>query len=182
MIEMLPHLNATLNAVATVLLVVGLLLIKRGDERLHKATMVSAFAVSAVFLVCYLIHKAFKGTTEFPREAYPTAAYGYYALLISHFTLAMAVPVLAIWAIVLGFKDRREQHRKIAKWAFPIWLYVSVTGVLVYFMLYWWFPPVAEAPEPAVSAVIERAAEPSVAGASSGLRVNQGNVTRGDAA
>ncbi|MEZ6107835.1 MAG: DUF420 domain-containing protein [Pirellulaceae bacterium] len=64
MIEMLPHLNATLNAVATVLLVVGLLLIKRGDERLHKATMVSAFAVSAVFLVCYLIHKAFKGTTE----------------------------------------------------------------------------------------------------------------------
>lgn len=154
MIEMLPHINAGLNSLATVLLVAGFLLIKRRDERLHKSVMITAFFVSVVFLVGYLVHKAFKGTTEFPRELYPDAAYFYYVLLISHFTLAMSVPFLAIWAIYLGLKDRRESHRKVAKWAFPIWLYVSVTGVLVYFMLYWWFPPAVKV-EPAGQASIE---------------------------
>lgn len=155
MIEMLPHVNAGLNSLATVLLVVGLILIKRGDIRTHKAVMLSAFVVSIVFLVCYLIHKGVKGTTAFPRDLYPNVAYAYYVLLISHFTLAMAVPFLAIWSIVLGLKDNREKHRKVAKWAFPIWLYVSITGVLVYFMLYWWFPPITRA-EATGSITVER--------------------------
>ncbi len=143
MIDRLPHVNASLNGVATLLLIVGLLTIKSGRESLHRNAMLSAFGVSAIFLVSYLTYHAVAGSKHFPRETYPTAAWFYFPLLVSHVILAMGVPVLAIWAIRLGLKGERAAHRKVAKWAFPIWLYVSVTGVLVYLMLYWWFPATA---------------------------------------
>jgi len=141
MIDWLPHVNATLNSIATALLVIGWITIKSRHEKLHRNAMLAAFTVSAIFLVSYLTYHYQAGSKAFPRELYPTAAYFYYPLLASHVILAMGVPVLAIWAIVLGLKDRRAGHRRVVKFAFPIWLYVSVTGVLVYLMLYWWFPP-----------------------------------------
>lgn len=139
--SILPHVNASLNGLATLLLVVGWLMIRGGRETAHKTCMLSCFIVSIVFLACYLTYHYQVGHTEFDREAWPNAAIVYYILLATHVPLAMTVPVLAAITIYLGWKDRRQRHRKIARWTFPIWLYVSVTGVLVYLMLYWWYPP-----------------------------------------
>lgn len=136
----LPHVNAILNSLATVLLIVGWVLIKRRQEQAHKWTMLSCFGVSCVFLVSYLTRIVFAGTHVFPREAYPTAAQVYYPLLASHILLAMAVPFLAIATIYFGLTDQRQRHIRLARWTFPIWLYVSVTGVIVYLMLYQLFP------------------------------------------
>lgn len=141
--SMLPHLNAGLNATATLLLVVGWLLVKRGQVTAHRNAMISCFAVSVVFLISYLTYHYQHGDTKFPRDEYPTMAWVYYPLLASHVILAMSVPVLAIVTISLGLLDKRTQHRRWARITFPIWLYVSITGVLVYFILYWWCPPPA---------------------------------------
>jgi putative membrane protein len=141
--DIFPHLNASLNALAGILLVVGYLLIKARREQQHKVVMLSAFATSCVFLACYLTyHFAVKpgGHTKFSLEYGNAVRYAYYVILLTHVVLAAAVPFLAIWTIYLGYKDRRPAHRKWAKITFPIWLYVSVTGVLVYLMLYQWFP------------------------------------------
>ncbi len=138
----LPHLNASLNLVATILLLTGIVLIKRKKETAHKWTMISCFAVSCVFLVSYVTHKLNFANTPFPRETYPTAAIFYYIILITHVILAALVPFLAITTIVLGLRDKRTTHKKFAKITFPVWLYVSITGVLVYLMIYWWFPAV----------------------------------------
>lgn len=138
-----PHVNASLNGLAGVLLLVGFCLIKARREQAHKVVMLSAFATSCVFLACYLTyHLAFKpgGHTRFSSEYGDGIRYAYYGMLLSHVLLAAAVPFLAIWTIYLGYQDRRSAHRKWAKITFPIWLYVSVTGVLVYLMLYQWFP------------------------------------------
>lgn len=142
--SVLPHVNASLNALATVLLVAGLVAIKRRHEQLHKYLMLGCFGVSIVFLGCYLTYHYGYGHTVFDRNSYPWAAWVYYLLLATHIPLAMLVPVLALITIYYGLRDQREKHRRIAKWTFPIWLYVSVTGVLVYFMIYRWFPPVLE--------------------------------------
>jgi putative membrane protein len=137
-VEQLPAVNATLNALAGVLLVIGWVLIKSRRERAHKITMLSAFAVSAVFLACYLVyhfqvrHVPFEG----PDSVRPV----YYAILISHVVLAATVPFLAGTTIYLGLADRRQKHRRLARWTLPIWLYVSVTGVIVYAMLYQIYP------------------------------------------
>ncbi len=153
-VEQLPAVNATLNAIAAVLLIVGWLLIKSGRERAHKNTMLSAFAVSIAFLACYLVYHFQVGSVKFTgpspvREAYLT-------LLASHVILAAAVPVLAVITIYLGLRDRRQKHRKVARWTFPIWLYVSVTGVVIYVMLYHLYPGPAEGsiikPSPAAAA------------------------------
>lgn len=140
MVDWLPHINATLNGIATLLLILGLVTIKKKNESLHKKAMLGGFAVSGVFLTCYLIYHGMVGSKLFPVEQYPMGAYIYYPILLSHVVLAVAVPFLAISAIYYGLKDRREKHRKVVKWAFPIWLYVSVTGVVVYALLYWVFP------------------------------------------
>ncbi len=134
----LPHVNASLNALATVLLVVGFLLIKRRQEQAHKWVMLACFGVSAVFLASYLTYhfNIVGGSKKFPSSEYPAAAYVYYPILISHILLAVTVPFLAIGTIYLGLADKRQGHRRLAKWTFPIWLYVSVTGVIVYLMLY----------------------------------------------
>lgn len=139
--SILPHINAALNTTATLLLVVGWILIKRGQVTAHRNAMLSCFAVSVVFLISYLVYHYQHGDTKFPRAEYPVMAWVYYPLLISHVLLATLVPVLAIVTIVLGLRDRRETHRRWAKVTFPIWLYVSVTGVLVYLILYWFCPP-----------------------------------------
>jgi len=125
------------------LLVIGYVQIKRRQEAAHKWTMLACFGVSAVFLACYLTYhfNIPGGSKRFP--SYPPALvrYGYYALLLSHVLLAAAVPFLAVITIWLGLANRRVAHRKIAWWTFPIWLYVSITGVLVYLLLYQLYPP-----------------------------------------
>ncbi len=135
-IPYLPHVNASLNALATVLLVIGFVLIKRRHEQAHKWVMLACFGVSAVFLASYLTYHFNIVSKKFPSSEYPAAAYVYYPILISHILLAITVPFLAIGTIYLGLSDKRKGHRRLAKWTFPIWLYVSVTGVIVYLMLY----------------------------------------------
>lgn len=145
----LPHWNASLNALATLLLIAGLASIKSKREGLHKWTMISAFATSTVFLVSYLFyHVVVKEGISTPFPSYPPdwVRYTYYAILLSHILLAMAVPVLAIWSIVLGLRDRRAAHRRLSWFTLPIWLYVSVTGVVVYAMLYHAYPPSEASP------------------------------------
>lgn len=141
----LPHATATLNACATVLLVIGLIHIRRGRARQHRNMMLSALGVSAVFLLLYLLHKvALHEVTgsfnkRFPTdpEVVPTAArYTYYGILGTHLLLAMTVPYLALRAVYLAIKGRIVAHKKLVKIAYPVWMYVSVTGVLVYAMLY----------------------------------------------
>ena len=134
----LPAINALLNATATVLLIVGLALIKRGHEAAHRRVMLSAFGVSVVFLVCYLVYHYYVGSVKFTGVGAVRTVY--FAILISHIVLAVAVPPLALWTIWLGYQDRRRAHHRVARWTFPIWLYVSVTGVVIYLMLYHLYP------------------------------------------
>lgn len=143
--DYLPHVTAALNATATVLLVMGLIRIRQGKPKLHKKMMLSALAVSALFLLFYLFHKValYQATGE-PNKRFPTdpaiaplaARYTYYGILGTHLVLAMAVPFLAIRAVYLAMKGRIVAHKKLVRFAYPIWMYVSVTGVLVYLMLY----------------------------------------------
>lgn len=138
-----PHLNAGLNSLAALLLVIGVALIKRKNESAHKAVMLSCFGVSVVFLCSYLYYHlvVMEGISKrFPKTEFPVAYWFYLPILGTHTVLAALVPFLAMATIYLGFKDKRQAHRKLAKWTFPIWLYVSVTGVVVYLMLYWLFP------------------------------------------
>ncbi len=141
LVPILPHVNASLNALATCLLVLGYILIKQGREQAHKWTMLSCFGVSALFLASYLVYHGFAGSKKFPTDVAAVARYTYYFILLTHVVLAAAVPFLAVITIYLGLRDRRETHRRIARWTFPIWLYVSITGVLVYLMLYWIYAP-----------------------------------------
>ena len=140
-VEYLPTVNASLNAAATMLLLAGLAFIKRRRELAHKRAMLSAFAVSMLFLVCYLAYHALK--TWHTKFAGPDPIRTlYHLMLASHIVLAASVPVLASTTIYLGLADRRAAHRRWANWTFPIWLYVSVTGVLIYLMLYHLYPAV----------------------------------------
>ncbi|MCR9291194.1 MAG: DUF420 domain-containing protein [bacterium] len=146
MIEWLPHVNVTLNSLATVLLIAGFVLIKRKQEKAHRAVMLAALAVSALFLASYLTYhfNIEGGSKKFPTDTSiaPLAArYFYYGLLLTHVVLAMAVPFLALGSVYLGMTDRRAAHKRLSKWTWPIWLYVSVTGVLVYLMLYQLYLP-----------------------------------------
>lgn len=137
-LSFLPAVNASLNGLAAVLLVTGFVLIKQKRIAAHRACMMSAFAASSLFLVFYLTHYVWRArATGTAHTVYhgPVPAF-YYGMLITHILLAMAVPVLAIWLIRLGLARRDALHRRVARFALPIWLYVSVTGVLIYFMLY----------------------------------------------
>ena len=139
-LSFLPPVNASLNAVAAVLLVTGRRFIRLGQIDAHRRTMLAAFCVSTVFLALYVAHKVsrdFQNTT-FGAEGAAKAAY--LALLASHVVLAMSVPVMAIALIRFGLKGEIARHRKLARWAWPIWMYVSLTGVLIYFLLYHWNP------------------------------------------
>ena len=147
LVESLALTNALLNSLATVLLVVGYVLIKRRQEVAHKWAMLSCFGVSVVFLISYLTRVALGGVHRFPEELYPTAYKVYVPLLATHVVLAAAVPFLAIATIYFGLTDQRQRHLRLARWTFPIWLYVSVTGVVVYLMLYQLFPAAAIEPK-----------------------------------
>lgn len=133
--RILADVDATLNALAFVLIVAGLIAIKRGNVALHKKLMLSAVAVSALFLTCYLVYHASAEPVHFTGEGAIVPVY--YALLISHVVLAAVQVPLILRTVYLGLKDRRAEHEKWAKVTTPIWLYVSVTGVVVYWMLYW---------------------------------------------
>jgi uncharacterized membrane protein YozB (DUF420 family) len=135
----LPAINASLNATATVLLILGYILIKRRQERAHIYTMLTAFGVSVVFLICYLVYHYQVGSVKFEG---PQPVRGIYlTILLTHIVLAATVPFLAGITIYLGYANRRRAHVRIAKWTFPIWLYVSITGVVIYVMLYHIYPP-----------------------------------------
>ncbi|HLX12559.1 MAG TPA: DUF420 domain-containing protein [Bacteroidota bacterium] len=130
----LPTLNAFLNATCGVLLFIGHRYMKHGDMKKHKSVMIGAFSVSVVFLISYLTYHYSHGTTHFPRTGF--IRYLYFTILTSHTILAATVVPLAIITLNRGLKNRVALHRKIAKWTYPIWMYVSVTGVIVYLMLY----------------------------------------------
>lgn len=126
--------NAVLNGIATLLLVAGWIAIARGNWKAHRACMIAAFAVSAVFLACYLTYHWLVGHVPFRGQGPIRAVY--FSILISHILLAVAVPVLAIAMFVLAWRGRWAAHRRLGRVTLPIWLYVSVTGVVIYLMLY----------------------------------------------
>lgn len=132
----LPAVNASLNAVATVLLVRGRRLAKRREVDRHRRTMLAAFCVSTLFLALYVAHKVSRDFQNTTFHAEGAAKAAYLALLASHVVLAATVPFLAITLIVLGLRGRLAAHRRLARVAWPIWMYVSVTGVVIYLLLY----------------------------------------------
>ena len=133
-IHTLPAINATLNAISGVLLVIGYALMRAKRIELHRRVMIAAFVTSSLFLICYLTYHAQVGSVRFTREGFVRPLY--FTILITHVTLAAAVLPMAIVTLTRGLKGRYPRHRAIARWTFPIWLYVSVTGVLVYVLLY----------------------------------------------
>ena len=130
----LPAVNATLNATAAVLLVWGYILIRRRSIAAHRTVMLTAFATSSVFLGCYLVYHFNVGSVPFQGTGAIRTVY--FSILITHTVLAATVPPLAIITLSRGLRGRFDPHRKIARWTLPVWLYVSVTGVVVYWMLY----------------------------------------------
>jgi uncharacterized membrane protein YozB (DUF420 family) len=134
----LPAINAILNGIAAILLVRGYFLIRAGRRTQHKNTMIAAFCLSVVFLVSYLVYHANSGIVYYQQTGF--IRYVYFTILYTHTPLAAAVPVLAIITLRRALKAQKTgefaRHRRIARWTLPIWLYVSVTGVVVYLMLY----------------------------------------------
>lgn len=130
----LPALNATLNATATVLLIAGYRLIRAGKREAHRKAMLAAFAMSVLFLLSYLIYHAQAGSVPFQKQGFIRTVY--FFVLITHVVLAALVPFLAGITLWRAWKGQFDRHRRIARWTFPIWLYVSITGVVVYWMLY----------------------------------------------
>ena len=129
-----PALNASLNGASAVLMVTGRSLIRRQRVQLHRACMIAAVVTSTLFLACYLYYHAHVGSVHFPGQGWVRPVY--FTLLISHTLLAATVPVLVVLSLTFALRRRFERHRRVARWTYPIWLYVSVTGVLVYVMLY----------------------------------------------
>ncbi len=136
----LPALNAGLNATATILLLAGFVFIKNEQKLAHRNCMVAAFVVSCVFLTTYVLHKILVHGVHTPFGGEGGVKVFYYGMLISHVILAMVIVPLILVTMTHAVRGRHERHRVWARWTFPLWMYVSVTGVLVYFMLYQWFP------------------------------------------
>ena len=130
----LPALNATLNGTAAVLLILAYILIRRRRIAAHRAVMITAFCVSCAFLISYLVYHAHIGSKHYEGTGWLRPLY--YSILLTHTTLALTVPVLAIITLRRGLIKDYRRHRAIARWTLPIWLYVSITGVVVYVMLY----------------------------------------------
>ena len=130
----LPALNATLNATCAILLVIGWVLIKRGRIRQHRAVMIAAVSVSALFLVSYLVYHAQVGSVRFTRTGPIRTVY--FTVLLTHTVLAAAIVPMVLVTLWRGLAGKYDPHRRIARWTMPIWLYVSITGVIVYLMLY----------------------------------------------
>ncbi|HET9263272.1 MAG TPA: DUF420 domain-containing protein [Vicinamibacterales bacterium] len=130
----LPAVNATLNAIAAILLVIGYRLIRLGRREQHRRVMLAAFATSALFLVSYVVYHANAGSRPFAGQGAIRVVY--FTILISHVVLAAAILPMALVTLNYALRERFERHVPIARWTLPVWLYVSVTGVVVYLMLY----------------------------------------------
>jgi uncharacterized membrane protein YozB (DUF420 family) len=130
----LPAVNATLNAISGILLLIAYAHIRARRIQQHRRFMIAAFVTSSLFLVCYLVYHAQVGSVPFTRQGLVRPLY--FTILITHVTLAATVVPLALVTLSRGLKARYPEHRRIARWTFPVWLYVSVTGVLVYVLLY----------------------------------------------
>jgi len=136
----IPAINATLNAVSTGLLTAGFLFIRAGHKQAHRNCMMAAFLTSSVFLVGYVTHKILIKGVHTPFGGAGFIRVVYYGMLISHVLLAMTIVPLVLTTIARARRGDFVAHRSIARWTWPIWMYVSVTGVLVYFFLYRWWP------------------------------------------
>jgi uncharacterized membrane protein YozB (DUF420 family) len=132
-----PVIDASLNGASTVLLLTGRWFISRRRIAAHRAFMLSAFVTSTLFLISYLYYHAHVGSVHFQGTGWSRPVY--FTVLISHVVLAVVIVPLVIITLGRALRERFDKHRAIARWTFPLWLYVSVTGVLVYFMLYHWF-------------------------------------------
>jgi putative membrane protein len=130
----LPALNAALNGTAATLLVIGYRLIRRGRVNEHRRVMLAAFTASTLFLISYLIYHANVGSRPFPHQG--AIRIVYFTILITHVVLAAAILPMALVTLTRALRERFDRHRRIARWTLPLWLYVSVTGVIVYLMLY----------------------------------------------
>jgi uncharacterized membrane protein YozB (DUF420 family) len=130
----LPAVNATLNGTASVMLITGYILIRQGNREAHKKAMIAAFGVSCLFLISYLVYHSQAGAVRYEKTGAIRTVY--FFILITHIALAALVPFLALITLIRGLQARYDKHRRIARWTLPIWLYVSVTGVIVYWMLY----------------------------------------------
>src|SRR5215470_14351556 len=135
----LPTLNACLNATSALLLILGFYFIRHRNIAAHRACMATAFGVSVVFLISYLTYHATAGTTHFTGQG--VVRFVYFTILITHTVLAALIPVLAIITLRRALRGQYHKHRRLARWTLPAWLYVSVTGVIVYLMLYHLYPP-----------------------------------------
>ncbi len=136
----IPALNASLNAIATVLITAGFVLIKTGRKEAHRKVMTAAMVVSAVFLAGYVTHKVLIHGVHTPFGGTGAIRTVYFAMLISHIILAISIAFLVPRTFLFALQGKYERHQAWARWTFPIWYYVSVTGVLVYFFLYQWWP------------------------------------------
>ena len=130
----LPAVNATLNGIAATLLIVGWVLVRQKRFESHRRVMLAAFATSALFLISYVIYHANVGSRPFPGQGAIRVVY--FAILITHIILAAAIVPMVLVTVSRGLSRRYDAHKRIARWTLPVWLYVSVTGVAVYVMLY----------------------------------------------
>lgn len=137
-LTLFPAVNASLNGLSGVFLLLGYYYIRQRNIATHRRFMLAACITSTVFLASYLTYHALAGSTRFTATGPIRTVY--FSILLSHTILAVVVLPLAILSVWNGLKNRVEQHRRVARWTFPIWMYVSVTGVLVYFFLYQWYP------------------------------------------
>ena len=137
-ITILPTVNAVLNSICTVLLVAGYFFISRRNVRAHRACMIAAFTTSALFLISYLNYHFYHGATGFKGTGWVRPLY--FAILITHTILAALIVPFVLVTLYRAWRNDFARHRKIARWTLPMWLYVSVTGVVVYLMLYQWYP------------------------------------------
>jgi len=140
LVNALPAVNATLNATSGVLLLGGFMMIKRHKIALHRRFMLAACFTSLAFLCCYVLNHYLRHGVVTHFRGTGAVRPLYFTILTTHTILAIVIVPLAIVTVFRGLKMRVEKHRRIARWTFPLWMYVSVTGVLVYFFLYQWFP------------------------------------------
>ncbi len=133
-VYILPAVNATLNGISAILLFIGHRFIKSGSRQNHKRMMIAAFSTSVLFLISYLYYHAHVGDVPFKGTGIVRPVY--FTILISHILLAAAIVPLAVITLLRGLSSKFDKHRKIARWTYPIWMYVSITGVVVYVMVY----------------------------------------------
>ena len=138
LLHVMPVVNASLNALSGLLLLTAYILIRQKRIQAHKRFMLAACTTSILFLICYLTYHYLGGMTRFAGTGWSRIVY--FSILTSHTILAVIIVPLAVLSVLNGLRMRVPQHRRVARWTFPLWMYVSVTGVLVYFFLYHWFP------------------------------------------